>query len=538
MQNLQSPCSQVMGSGAPHYITITMVVNQLWYDPYCGGYSILYDASKSYYGKLARKLIRDTNILSLFPKQLTHKKKFRTNLEQFIYNLLICRTEQRWVDQNDAYTEKDVRIAVSLWKMFHDTTRYKLTFMSHRHVSRLLNSFKEFGWIEVIPGSRRDGIGFVTRFRAIGMFAKMLDRYLDDLNGNVHFYLPAESVVLKDESGLLVDYTDDDDSVVIRSDLEGYNNRTASHTFTLLIPIALYSITQLTTLDFSDCVDSEGLDNSDRVVFSSSQLSPSSSPSSPSSSSSSSLSSITQHTSPQDPETKRELAEIIVAQAEKRISWLKDLKPVVTGNLIVYDLHEYHIHHKRVYNRGSWDYGGRYYAAYQNLPKECRTWLRIDGEPVVELDYSSLHAHMLYHSLGLEPDGDPYTLDLDVPRKSVKRIFFVLLNAKNYQSLYRYLHEIVIHPDPNVRLDLNGYTPKEVVNALKKKHHRIAQFFHADQGITLQNQDSILATRILDRIDALVVHDSFIVTACLEAELRAIMQEEYRRMFGFDIRVD
>lgn len=43
-----------------------------------------------------------------------------------------------------------------------------------------------------------------------------------------------------------------------------------------------------------------------------------------------------------------------------------------------------------------------------------RAALTIDDEPVVELDFGSLHIGMLFNQLGLECPEDPY-LDVDVP---------------------------------------------------------------------------------------------------------------------------
>jgi hypothetical protein len=50
--------------------------------------------------------------------------------------------------------------------------------------------------------------------------------------------------------------------------------------------------------------------------------------------------------------------------------------------------------------RPDFAHGGRWYADVQNLPREDRKTLTINGEPTCELDFSGLHPTMLYHMRG------------------------------------------------------------------------------------------------------------------------------------------
>ena len=59
-----------------------------------------------------------------------------------------------------------------------------------------------------------------------------------------------------------------------------------------------------------------------------------------------------------------------------------------------------------------------------NLPKCVRATLRIDGEPVVELDYPSCHLRLLLAAAGegekaSDPNFDPYTI-AGLDRRAVK----------------------------------------------------------------------------------------------------------------------
>ena len=58
----------------------------------------------------------------------------------------------------------------------------------------------------------------------------------------------------------------------------------------------------------------------------------------------------------------------------------------------------------RVFNRGAFKCGGRFFGHWvQMIPSGYRKYLQIDGEPTVEIDYSSMHISMLYAMKKLPP---------------------------------------------------------------------------------------------------------------------------------------
>jgi hypothetical protein len=83
----------------------------------------------------------------------------------------------------------------------------------------------------------------------------------------------------------------------------------------------------------------------------------------------------------------------------------------------------------RTFNRGSFDLGGRMYGGWwQNIPKEFRSNITVNGSATIELDYPRLHPTLLYREAGQRPDGDPY----EIPRwdrRLVKVAFNTLMNA-------------------------------------------------------------------------------------------------------------
>ena len=468
-------------------------------------YSILYDASKGYTGRLARELRRTDVVEDAFPR--SYKDRFETNLQQMLYNLLRCVQGERLMEGTDENGTL-LRVAVPLKQMFKRKSRYKEMHMSHRHVRRILDVMEAESWVQVqvgypsftVPGS---GSGQVTRVWPIGDFKRTLAEHTKDIPGNVEFVLTTEVLELK-QDGALVGYRDSDDTDLMRERLRAYNERVMDSDWSLRLPAS--------ALDLNPSLTGvSGLNSEATTRTHTTAPRP-----------------ITGNSSDAVP---RAAQDTLLGIAERtQGTGLSVLRPRIDGSRLVYDLPDYHMQHIRKFCRGRFDRGGRLYALYQNLPSSWRRHLYRDGERCVELDYGQLHAHMLYHKVGHElPDGDLYDLDLDVDRGVLKELWFVLINAENHQSMYAYV---------KANLDLGPHTAKEVVHAMKAKHQPIADFFHSDEGVMLQRMDSRLAMRVVERTGALTVHDSFIIEQSREEELKTAMRECYREMTGHDCPVE
>jgi hypothetical protein len=200
----------------------------------------------------------------------------------------------------------------------------------------------------------------------------------------------------------------------------------------------------------------------------------------------------------------------------------------------------------RVFNRSSFSYGGRFYGAeYQQLNKEERKTILINGSPVCELDYSSLHIQMLYNLIGVQFEGDPYDLfDEDtILRNGVKLLFNIMLNAKSKLGAISSFNQKLFEDNKlqtlRETLIQKNITTQTLAQIILDSHPKIVQFINSDMGIKLQNKDSMIAMRIIDHftkkdIPCLCVHDSFIVPKRYKDELEGVMKEEYRTEMGFD----
>ena len=483
------------------------------------GYSLLYDSSKGYTGTLAQQLLSDDRIQDLFPR--THRGKFRTNLKQFLYNLLQQRQQQRLIDER-IEERKVVKVAIPLSAMFREKSRYKRQHMSYRQVRRIIDAFEDMGFIAVNEGKPRwsslhTGRGNVTLVMPTDEFGQMLDEYLGDMPGNVDFIMSEEGIEAKAD-GAMWEYEDTPKTRAMRNALKACNERISALNWTLELPmdvlglngemcLSAYNTTNIQPTSEYCCIKR----NSSTGTLSEFEWSDVS---------------TTNYHQPTTAALSVTLQDTIAERARS----LTDLKPHIRGGRLVYELEDYHIQAIRKFCRGDFQHGGRFYASYQNLPSEWRQHLRADGEPTVELDYDGLHAHMLYHTEGLEmPYDDPYSISgLGIDRGTLKRLWFVLINAKNHQSMYAYVKN---------NLDLSGHRATEVVQAMRDKHSAIADYFHSDYGVKLQYMDSKIASRVMKRVPALCVHDSFVCKQSDEGDLKQAMEEEYEKEMGYSCAV-
>lgn len=183
---------------------------------------------------------------------------------------------------------------------------------------------------------------------------------------------------------------------------------------------------------------------------------------------------------------------------------------------------------RQVFNSAHLDHGGRYYGWWQNLSKQQRLAILLDGQPVVELDYSQNHPSILYHSLGLSVPENAYLVD-GVPREIVKATFGRMLNSKNQGGTRRKLAEELG----------SAYLADRIVSTLLEIHAPLAAAgkFWSGIGHELMNQDAGVAKLVLTdamwrSIPMLPVHDSFIVQAEHAEHVQQMMEHAYHGHYG------
>lgn len=194
-----------------------------------------------------------------------------------------------------------------------------------------------------------------------------------------------------------------------------------------------------------------------------------------------------------------------------------------------------HVVMRRIFNNGSFEMGGRYYGGWwQNVPKGFRKHISINGNKMVELDYSEMHLTMLYQEEGLEPPDNPY-MPLDYIERDIgKYAFNGLLNTKD-GKLYPH-KDFKPYAD---KYDLNWY---DFLEEMMQYHTPIENRLCEGYGLSLQYVDSQIAERVMlhffDKgIVCLPVHDSFIVEEQHKSELERKMKEVALEITGIEIAV-
>lgn len=223
--------------------------------------------------------------------------------------------------------------------------------------------------------------------------------------------------------------------------------------------------------------------------------------------------------------------------------------------------------------------GGRLYAfggGVQTIPADIRlSSLEIDGEPVVELDYSAIHPNICYQMLytqdGLDvlevtgEDFSPYSADLSFVevdeelkaewesltgrkcnplRELAKRAILISMNSKDRHSAVSGLaHKIVQDRKRDVKdqlfYPLKKVSAPMVCDALQEHNDVIGQHFFSDTGILLQKIDSdimleIVSTMIQKGHTVLCYHDSAIVKQSAEEDLYQAMKDAWVTVLGDD----
>lgn len=204
---------------------------------------------------------------------------------------------------------------------------------------------------------------------------------------------------------------------------------------------------------------------------------------------------------------------------------------------------------------------GRWYQkgemSFQQLPKEDRVKLLINGESVAEIDYSAMHPHILYAWEGKQCPPDFYELIADQGKFSrfiAKNIFLIAINANSLDNFTRGVNsskarEIAANksrkiPKPILVDEMKkiNLTHSDAIKVLKKSHPAIAKYLYSGKANELMLEDSNIMTAVLLKlmkrgITALPVHDSVIVPRRYESTVRRIMQDTYKKYTSFEISI-
>lgn len=241
---------------------------------------------------------------------------------------------------------------------------------------------------------------------------------------------------------------------------------------------------------------------------------------------------------------------------------------------------------RRVFNNGSWERGGRFYGGWwQQMNKELRSDIMINGEPVIEIDFTAMHVSLLQakvnekprpnlteikekkakkvlspaEMLAITPDvnirkpldaqNDPYTLKKSVfpnkigfdQRKAVKQLVLMAINANSRESAFLAFRKKQAHGDPLKKLKNNELS--QLLEAFIDKNPTLEPFLGTGKGLELMYLDSRIAEIIIEQltdknIPVLCIHDSFIVAFKESKELQRAMKRASQKILGVSIELD
>ena len=212
------------------------------------------------------------------------------------------------------------------------------------------------------------------------------------------------------------------------------------------------------------------------------------------------------------------------------------------------------VYARRLYRRftqGRFDSRGRLFGGFwQSLPNKPERFpysvrlrgLRIDGEPVIGLDYSQLNPILCYSVAQAEPPpGDAYTLPgLEPYRDGVKRVFNAMLFRHPVAKFPKRTSKEI---EERKALFPKGIKCGGVVATILYCHPKLKRVLSSGNiGHHLQFLESQIMMRVLRRcrernVIALPVFDCVVVRASVEATVGEIMLREFKAVAGLNITV-
>ena len=209
----------------------------------------------------------------------------------------------------------------------------------------------------------------------------------------------------------------------------------------------------------------------------------------------------------------------------------------------------------RVY-KTDWNSGGRYYEAdvlsIKNKTKS-RLDIKIDGEDMVEVDFSNLHFRICkalegYDAYHACPD-DIYEDLLDDPDNAVDRSIMkvavnIMFNSSSVLQARRALQYHITKLSKADKAEATLLNANFVITTIFARYQDFEHIFCSDErlGLTLQYEDSNIAAEVVDvfvkaQQGILVVHDSFLCARKNMNMLIDAMANAFRNRYSLDHKI-
>lgn len=207
-----------------------------------------------------------------------------------------------------------------------------------------------------------------------------------------------------------------------------------------------------------------------------------------------------------------------------------------------------HFGFRRIFNHGdqpgfAFNMGGRLYSvgrSYENMEKALRSGMRINGEPIVELDLRASFLTILYglQGIALQSADDPYDIE-GLPRAVVKAWIAMTLGYDRFHS--RWSDETIDKLNAK-KIDLEAHHPIDVVReAVLAKHPILAGW--DDSPLRWPHLQYLESSAVIDAVEqlgsvndvcALPLHDALLVSKSNSAAAKTVLIRTFRQRIGVE----
>jgi hypothetical protein len=203
----------------------------------------------------------------------------------------------------------------------------------------------------------------------------------------------------------------------------------------------------------------------------------------------------------------------------------------------------------RIFNEGNkpgfdWNKGGRLYSnredSYQQLPREQRLQMTIDGQPLCEMDIRASYLTIIHaryrQPFVLSRDVDPYAID-GFPRDVVKTWCVIRFGTKAERTSWP-VRSVQRYAKDHGGADLNEYSAQKVGRAVIRRYPLLGQWPQLPEtwaDLMWLESEAVVATveQLFRRgVPSLPVHDSLLVPLAEEITANRILSTNYRRVVG------
>lgn len=208
--------------------------------------------------------------------------------------------------------------------------------------------------------------------------------------------------------------------------------------------------------------------------------------------------------------------------------------------------------YSRIFNK-DFEHGGRYFHSdalkIKNKKTKARLDITINGEQVVEIDFSNLHYRITSLMEQISMENLPLDVYMDIlperlqdedHRELIKLSINILFNSTTEDSADRAINkEITKFKQQGWNIDKSLSTGKKVREHIYAMTPDFIKCYCRNDsfGLALQNADSWLAQRVIEKFvedmkPILPIHDSFVVRMSDVGVLENAMGDAFRAEFG------